>query len=65
MSVDVFLLLKVPHVSASAAEDTTFRIFLHSVFMGPFLSGLGLLDWVRASHSDKNDLHNRFLPLSW
>ena len=43
MLIDVYPLLKVPHVSASAAEDTTFRIVLHSVFMGPFLSGLGFI----------------------
>ena len=41
--IAVFPLLKVTHVSASAAEDTTFRIVLHSVCMGPFLSGLGFI----------------------
>ena len=35
----VFILLKVPHVSASAAEDKTLRIALHSVWIGLFLSG--------------------------
>ena len=36
-------LLKVPHVSVSAAEGTTFRNFLHSVCMVPFFSGLGFI----------------------
>ena len=39
----VFPLLKVPHVSASSAEDTTLRIVLHFVFMGTFLSGLDFI----------------------
>ena len=43
MPIDVFPLLNVPHASASSAEDTEFRIFLHSVCMGPFLSGLGFI----------------------
>ena len=43
MMIAVFLLFKVPDVSALAAEDTTLRIFLHSVCMGPFLSGLGFI----------------------
>ena len=40
MPIAVFPLLKVPHVSASAAEDTTLRIVLHYMCIGPFLSGL-------------------------
>ena len=41
--VAFFPLLKVPHVSYYAAEDTKFRIVLHSVCMGPFLSVLGFI----------------------
>ena len=41
--ISVLLLLKVSHVSDSATEDTTFRIVLHSMCMGPFLSGLGFI----------------------
>ena len=36
-----FLLLKVPHVLASAAEDTTLWIVLNFVWMGPFFGGVG------------------------
>ena len=43
MPIDVFRLLKVPHVSDSAAEDTTLRIVLDSVCMGTFQSGLGFV----------------------
>ena len=43
MLIAVLPLLKVPHVSASAAEDKTLRIVLHSVCIGPFLSGLGFI----------------------
>ena len=41
MLIDFLPLLKVPRVSDSAAEYITLRIVLHSVCMGPFLSGLG------------------------
>ena len=34
---------KVPNVTASNAEDTTLRIVLQSVRMGPFISGLGFI----------------------
>ena len=40
MPISVFLLLKIPHVSTSAAETTTLRIVLHSLCMGSFLLGL-------------------------
>ena len=43
MPIAVFLLLKVPHVSDSAAEDTTLQMVLHSVCMGTFLPGLGFI----------------------
>ena len=43
MSISVFPLLKLPHVSSSAAEDTTFWIVLHSVCMELFLLGLGFI----------------------
>ena len=43
MPISVSPLFKVPHVSASAAEDIIFRIVLHSVCMGPFLSGLSFI----------------------
>ena len=43
MPITVSLLLKVPHVSASADEDTTLRIFYDSVCIGPFLLGLGFI----------------------
>ena len=43
MPIDVFLLLKVPHVSASAAEYNTLWIVLHSVCIGLFLSGLDFI----------------------
>ena len=49
MPIAVFLLLKVPHVSASAVWDTNFRIVLHYVW-GRFSLDWVLLDWVRASH---------------
>ena len=41
MTIFVFMLLKVPHVLDSDDEDTTLRIVLHSVWMGPFLLGVG------------------------
>ena len=37
MTIFVFMLLKVPHVLDSDDEDTTLRIVLHSVWIGPFL----------------------------
>ena len=40
MPIYIFLLLEVPHVSDSAAEDITLRIVLHSVCIGLFLSWL-------------------------
>ena len=43
ITIDVFLLLKVPHISASSAEDTTLRIVLHSVCICPFLLGLDFI----------------------
>ena len=43
MPISVLPFLKLPHVSSSAAEDTTFRIVLHSVCMELFLSGLGFI----------------------
>ena len=43
MPISGFPLLNVPHVSASAAEDTTFQIVLHPVCMGPFLSVFGFI----------------------
>ena len=44
MLISVFLMLKVPHASSSAAEDKTFWIVLHSVCMGPVLLGLGFIE---------------------
>ena len=41
--LSVSLLLKLPHVSASAAKDTILWIVLHSVCMEPFFSGLGFI----------------------
>ena len=38
---------KVPLVSASAEEDTTFRIVLHRVKMGPFVGGFVMSSLVR------------------
>ena len=38
--ISVFPCLKVPHISDSAAEDTTMRIVLHSVSMGTFILGV-------------------------
>ena len=38
----IFPLLNVPHVSASAADNTILRFFLHSVWIGPFRLGDGL-----------------------
>ena len=43
MPISVYPLLKVPHVLDYSAEDTIFRIVLHSVCMGQFLSGLGFI----------------------
>ena len=44
MSISVLPFLKVPHVPASSAEETTFWIVLHSVCMGTFISGLGFIE---------------------
>ena len=44
MPMAVFKLLKVPHVSDSAAEDTTLQIVLYSVWIGPFLLLVGFTD---------------------
>ena len=41
--ISIFLLLKFPHVSASATEDTSLRIIFHYVWIGPFLSGLSFI----------------------
>ena len=41
MPIEIFTLLKFSHVSASAAEDTTLRIVLNSVWIGPFILGVG------------------------
>ena len=47
ISKALFILLNVPHVSASASKYTTLRIFLISVWIGPFLLGKGLIIWGR------------------
>ena len=44
--IAVFPLLKVPHVSTSSAEDTTLRIVLHSVWIGPFILVLVFIEFV-------------------
>ena len=41
MTIDVFPLLNVPHVSASTSEDTTLKIVLYYVYIGLFLLGVG------------------------
>ena len=41
--IDVLIFVKVPHISSSADEDTTFRIASHYVCMGPFLLGIGFI----------------------
>ena len=41
--IEVFLLLKLPHVSVYATKDITLRIFLHSVWIRQFLLGLGFI----------------------
>ena len=46
MKIYIFLLLKVNHVSDSAAEDTTLRIVLHYVCICMFFSGLGFIGLV-------------------
>ena len=43
MPIAVFPLLKVPHVSASAAEYTTLQIILHFLWIGLFPLGLGFI----------------------
>ena len=43
LKIAVFPLFKVPHVSSSVAEDTTLRIFFHSMWIGPFLLRLGFI----------------------
>ena len=43
MTIAIFPLLKVPHVSDSSAEDTTLQIVLQYVCMGQFLSRLGFI----------------------
>ena len=40
VTISFFPLFNFPHASASAAEDTTFRIVLHYVWIVPFLLGL-------------------------
>ena len=45
MLIAIFLLLKLPHVSASAEEDTTMRIVLHSVGMGHLSRGWVYWTW--------------------
>ena len=40
MLISVFTLLKVPHVSSSVDEDTTFRIVLQSLCIGLFILGV-------------------------
>ena len=42
MPIYVSTLLNVPHISYSAADDTTLRIFLHYVWIVPFSLGGGL-----------------------
>ena len=42
-----------------------FGLFYTPCLWGRFSRDLVLLDWVRASHSDKNNLHNILLPLAW
>ena len=43
VQIYIFPFLTVPHVLASAAEDTTFRIVLQSVCMRTFLPGSGFI----------------------
>ena len=43
MPIYTFILLKVPHLSDSAAKDTTIWIVLHSMWIGPFLLGVGFI----------------------
>ena len=42
MGTAVLALWKIPIVSASAAEDMTFLMVLHSVWSGPFCVGFGV-----------------------
>ena len=41
--IAVFLLLKVPHILASAYKKLILLMFLHSVWIGSFLLGLGII----------------------
>ena len=65
MPIYVFSLLKVTHISASAAEDTRLRIALHSVCIYTFLFGWLLSNLVKADFSYINYLHNSFFSLAW
>ena len=40
MTIAIFPLLKFPQFASSVDEDATLRIFLHSLWIGPFLSGV-------------------------
>ena len=62
MQIAFFSLLKIPHVSAYAAEDATLRVFSlcvdRTVFLGYISSAL-----VVANLSGRNVQHNNLLPL--
>ena len=65
MTIVVFSLLRVPHASAFAAEDTTLRIVLHYIWIGPFVFGVRLPAVMKANCSDKNIQHDNFFPIAW
>ena len=43
MQVAVSTIFKLPHVLASVAEYTTLGIVLHTVWIGPFILGVGFI----------------------